>query len=245
MFGGQYGAPGEIRTPDLRIRSPTLYPAELQAHIESLIISKKYPFNNSNSGGTVSLMERKKLLAISDLDGTLVDTFDINFKAYKTALNLHGYTIDIPTFRSWYGVRWDVFLPNITNSQDKDKIAAIYHSKLGFYRTFMEDACINHALVSMLKTMASEFHIALCTGASRKNTMDILNYTGLINVFETIISGDDVLKPKPDPEGYIKIIKHYNISPTDTVIFEDSNIGVQAAKASGAQVHIVRWETNV
>ena len=43
-------------------------------------------------------------------------------------------------------------------------------------------------------------------------------------------------KKKPDPEGFLKAIEYFDVNPEDTVIFEDSDVGIQAALASGSQV---------
>ena len=51
-----------------------------------------------------------------------------------------------------------------------------------------------------------------------------------------IVTGEDVEKQKPDPEGYCRAMEHFRVTPADTMIFEDSGIGLTAAKASGARV---------
>ena len=55
-------------------------------------------------------------------------------------------------------------------------------------------------------------------------------------LFEFIISAEDVKNKKPDPEGFIKAMDYFNIIPENTIIFEDSNVGIEAAIKSGANV---------
>ena len=58
----------------------------------------------------------------------------------------------------------------------------------------------------------------------------------LLELFGLIITGEDYEKQNPDPEGYCKAMTHFGVTPAETMIFEDSGIGLTAALASGAQV---------
>ena len=84
------------------------------------------------------------------------------------------------------------------------------------------------------KLIKSRYNITLVTTASRKNVEDILNTFDKLNVFDKIFTQEDVTKMKPDPEGYLTAMKYFNVKPEDTIIFEDSEAGLAAAKLSGA-----------
>ena len=88
----------------------------------------------------------------------------------------------------------------------------------------------------MLQIMKDFYHIALVTTASQKNSEEILNFFKKRDLFELIISAEDVKNKKPDPEGFVKAMNYFNIAPKDTIIFEDSNIGIEAAIKSGANI---------
>ena len=49
---------------------------------------------------------------------------------------------------------------------------------------------------------------------------------------------EDIHKPKPDPEGFLLAMEHFGVTPADSVIFEDSDVGIEAARASGAAVFV-------
>ena len=82
--------------------------------------------------------------------------------------------------------------------------------------------------------MRPNYYIVLVTTASRKNVEDILSEFDKLKVFDKIFAQEDVSKMKPDPEGYLKAMQYFNINPEDTIIFEDSEAGLEAAKLSGA-----------
>jgi len=84
--------------------------------------------------------------------------------------------------------------------------------------------------------MSPEYYISIVTTASGKNCTDILDHFDKTKVFELIIAQEDVTRCKPDPEGFLKAMDYFNVSKENTVIFEDSSTGIEAARSSGASV---------
>jgi dTDP-glucose pyrophosphorylase len=68
----------------------------------------------------------------------------------------------------------------------------------------------------------------------------VLKKLGILDLFDVVFSNEDVSCPKPAPEIYVRVMEAMGVSPDDTMIFEDSYVGLQAALASKAQVHYVR-----
>ena len=69
--------------------------------------------------------------------------------------------------------------------------------------------------------------------------MEILEYTKKKELFDLILTADDINNPKPDPEGFNKAIEYYNANPKDCIIFEDSEVGIEAALKSNATIYKV------
>ena len=65
--------------------------------------------------------------------------------------------------------------------------------------------------------------------------MNAINHLGIADIFDLIYAGIDVKQGKPSPEIYNKAMDALNVSPEETLIFEDSNIGVEAAVSCGAK----------
>ena len=66
-------------------------------------------------------------------------------------------------------------------------------------------------------------------GSASKNARPILEKTGLLSYFDAVVDGNDVTNAKPDPEVFLMAAKLLNIKPEDSIVFEDSVAGVQAA----------------
>jgi HAD superfamily hydrolase (TIGR01509 family) len=86
-------------------------------------------------------------------------------------------------------------------------------------------------MVEFIKTLYSQNKIlALTTSAGIEGTTLILKKIGIHDMFKVIISKEDCTKLKPDPEPYLKTAEKLGISPSDCIVIEDSDLGVEAAK---------------
>ena len=178
---------------------------------------------------------KKNKLILCDLDGTLFDTLEVNYYSYKESLNIFNYDIEYDFFlEKCYGKYYKDFLSKLNfNIEEMEKIHGI---KKELYSKYLKYAKINKNLFDMLEVMKNFYHIALVTTASKKNTEEILRYFKKRDLFELIISAEDVKNKKPDSEGFVKAMNYFNITPKDTIIFEDSNSGIEAAIKSGANI---------
>lgn len=178
---------------------------------------------------------KKNKLILCDLDGTLFDTLEVNYYSYKESLNIFNYDIGYDFFlEECYGKYYKSFLSKLGfNEKEMEEIHKI---KKELYRKYLVRAKINENLFDMLEIMKNFYHIALVTTASQKNSEEILTFFNKRDLFELIVSAEDVKNKKPDPEGFIKAMNYFNVIPENTIIFEDSNGGIEAAIKSGANV---------
>lgn len=180
----------------------------------------------------------KKCLALFDLDGTLFDTGDVNFSAYEAALKAYGFHLDRDYFLNrCNGKHYTEFLPDIMGGTEY--MEEVHRKKKELYRQNLDLARPNLHLFWLIREMAACYHTAVVTTASRKNTMEILQHFQYMDYFEKIISQEDITKSKPDPQGYLLAMEQFHVLPENTVIFEDSEAGIAAARATGAAVMIV------
>jgi|TARA_B100000315_G_C14542417_1_gene571569 beta-phosphoglucomutase len=179
----------------------------------------------------------KNKLAIFDLDGTLIDTSEVNYRAYKKALEEHGFMITREQFKDFSGKIWTDFLPKCIGSNDMELLNDIHEFKKEVYKSCISVARINSILFDIIEVLVRTFYIAIVTTASRQNCMDILGYFNKEKLFDYILSQDEVSAPKPDAEGFIKCMVYFGISCDDTIIFEDSRDGITAALKTGASVY--------
>ena len=181
----------------------------------------------------------KKKLALLDLDGTLFGTNNVNYNAYKEAMIKLGYTLDYEYFcRECNGHSYKVFLPELTDGKP-ETLKIIHDDKKELYSEYLDKAIVNDHLFNILESLKNDYILAVVTTASKQNAYDILNYYNKTKLFDLVLTHDDVVNTKPDPEGFLKAIKHFDADPKDVIIFEDSSAGIEAARQTGATVFVV------
>lgn len=179
-------------------------------------------------------------LAIFDMDGTLYNTNDINYYAYKEALDRYNVNLDYNYYCNYCnGRHYTVFISSMVNN-DNEKIEDIHYIKKNAYSKYLDKVIVNEHLFNIINSIKKDYKIILVTTASKKNTMEILEYTNKKDLFDLILTADDINNPKPDPEGFNKAIEYYNANPKNCIIFEDSDVGIEAALKTGSSVFKVK-----
>ena len=182
-------------------------------------------------------MNSKNKLAIFDLDGTFFDTKNVNYTAYQDAIKMAKIEINIDynDFCTLYnGKNYKDFLPKIIPNITEEQMKNIHDFKKNIYTKYLDKARKNELLFLIIKEIKEKFYISLVTNASRKNVEDILKKFSMKDLFDLFITQEDIKKPKPSAEGFLKAMDYFKISKENTIIFEDSEIGIQAAIESGA-----------
>lgn len=182
-------------------------------------------------------MNLKNKLAIFDLDGTLFDTKDVNYNAYQNAIRMAkiDVKIDYDDFCKLYnGKNYRDFLPKIIPNTSEEQMKNIHNLKKDIYINYLDKAKKNNLLFAVIQEMKKSFFISIVTNASKKNVDDILEKFSVKDLFDLLITQEDIENPKPSAEGFLKAMDYFNISKENTIIFEDSEIGIQAAINSGA-----------
>lgn len=173
---------------------------------------------------------------ITDFDGTLVDTFEANLRAYQKAYQSVGLDITAEMYRKCFGYRFDQLMM-ATGVLDENKANAIKEAKKEIYPNYFQFLKPNEALIGLIQS----FHTmggktAIASTARKENLMNVLNYLSLTSIFDLIYAGADVKRGKPSPEIYLKTIDSLDVQAKEVLIFEDTEVGVQAAINSGAYV---------
>ena len=179
------------------------------------------------------------MLICVDLDGTLLDTVPANAASYRAALEEMGFTVTDQYYaESCNGGHYTRFLRPLMGGDPADAdVERVHDRKKELYSDFLDIVRPNTALLEILRTMRAAGHDLACvTTGSRQNATEVLRHFGLLELFGLVLTGEDVTRQKPDPQGYRIAMEHFGVGPEETMIFEDSAPGLAAAKASGARV---------
>lgn len=175
---------------------------------------------------------------ITDFDGTLVDTFEANYQAYMLAFKRYYYEIGRELTREEYhkcfGLRFDAFM-DAMGIDDEQLRRKIRREKARVYPLCFNSLVPNQPLISFMRSVkGSGVKLAIASTARRENLMNVLNYLHLAEMFDLILAGEQVKEGKPSPEIYLTCMQMLGVKAQETLVFEDSEVGLQAAEASGA-----------
>lgn len=181
---------------------------------------------------------RREYLAVFDLDGTLFDTGEVNYCSYREALQPYGIQLDHTYFvEQCNGRHYTEFLPSLMKTDRY--LEEVHAAKKDAYRRNLDKAGKNRHLFQMISQMRGCYYTAVVTTASRKNAGEILEHFACGNLFDYLVTQEDVSRAKPDPEGFQKAMGYFGMDAGHTVIFEDSDAGIAAARATGASVFVI------
>jgi len=183
---------------------------------------------------------KKNKLAIFDMDGTLFDTSRVNYASYKMALESIGITLDFEFFeKNCNGRYYKDFINDLVPGADEKLVELVHERKKRLYGTNLHLARKNKKLFDIAYSLRHRYYIALVTSASKKNTDEILAHFSVRSTFDLILTHNDVERAKPDPQGFLIAMEHFSCGAANTLIFEDSEVGVAAAKKTGASLFVV------
>lgn len=185
-------------------------------------------------------------LIIFDLDGVLIDSKDIHFSALNLALGKFGENFVITREEqdsTFEGLTTMAKLKVLTETKGlpENLYNDIWSLKQEYSSILFTSTSPDHGLADLLSLIKlNGVKIGVASNSIRK-TLDLcLKSLGIQGMVEYSLSNEDVETPKPNPEIYSKVMRHFSARPEHTVIFEDSQIGIAAARASGAMVEIVK-----
>lgn len=176
-----------------------------------------------------------------DLDGTLVDTHESNFRAYRQAVEyVMGVRLDGELKqRIKAGESSAEFLPKILPGVAQEKIDTINKMKKQFYPDHLHASSLNEYLKIFLEQMFDQYITVLVTTAKRDNAQAVLKTHNIDRFFTHTIFGEDVSEMKPDPEAYNLALQKTALSADEVIAFEDSEKGIAAALTAGIHtIHI-------
>ncbi|MFD1931721.1 HAD family hydrolase [Nonomuraea mangrovi] len=167
--------------------------------------------------------------ALFDLDGTLINTEVRNKAIWQLLLDNHDLDHDVAVFM---GRRGRDVLPEVFPGHDIDQLIAEVFS-YDDHPGLPEVVPVPGAAELVRRVAAYGSRIGLVTSAHRTWAEHRLDQLGVRELFEVLVTAEDVQVGKPHPAGYLLAATQLRAEPDDCVVFEDSVAGITAAKAAG------------
>jgi len=186
-----------------------------------------------------AILSNRRLL-IFDLDGTIADTSAIHAAAFQEAFAPFGVEVDYAPLAG-LGTEQAVLQVLQTHRLTVDSLgqAEIVATKRAVARRGLASARLIDGAFGFLQIARRRHSLAMYSSGSRTTVKATLDCIGLSDWFDPLVTGADVVNPKPDPQGYRHVLERTGTAPRDALIFEDSAPGAAAARAAGIDVVMI------
>jgi beta-phosphoglucomutase len=172
-----------------------------------------------------------------DLDGTLVDSEEYHWRAWRDTMAAEGAPITREQFLETFGWRNDAIIPRLLGaSVAQERIERIGGAKEVNYRSLVR----NHGIapspgadVWVRRLHGEGWLQAVASSAPRLNIEVVLEALGLADCFRAIVSAEDVHRGKPDPEVFLLAASRLGVGNGQSIVVEDARAGVEAARRAG------------
>lgn len=180
-------------------------------------------------------------LLLLDFDGTLADTRRANTLAYIDALAEEGYMLTEEVYlQKYFGLRCTEFLRDIGFTDEED-IERIRRRKIELYPSHFDTVTLNRPLWEFVQAFRAQGGKAwVVSTGHHDNVTNAMRFLGIENDFDGILTAEAVERSKPAPDCFLKAMEIEGVTPAETIIFEDSEVGIEAARRSGAGFFVVK-----
>lgn len=182
-------------------------------------------------------MTRADRAVLWDLDGTLVDTRDQHWRAWRSAMADEGVTLTEPQFAASFGQRNDAILRGWLGARATPEfVARVGEEKERRFRALVraEGAALLPGVARWVDVLAGAgWAQAIASSAPRANVDAVLETFGPADRFGAVVSAENVRHGKPDPDVFLMAAERLGVEPARCVVVEDAAAGIEAARRAG------------
>jgi HAD superfamily hydrolase (TIGR01509 family) len=178
---------------------------------------------------------------IFDCDGTLVDTMPLHYRAWQKVSRRHGFCFPEHSFYSLGGIPSRSIVDRLSLEQSLALDAALIASeKEEEYVALMPQARLNEHVMRIVHSNHGRLPMAVASSGSRRTTLGVLEHLGISELFQAIVTCEEVARQKPAPDIYLEAARRIGVAPHQCQAFEDTDLGITAVRAAGMQPVDVR-----
>jgi beta-phosphoglucomutase family hydrolase len=177
---------------------------------------------------------------IFDMDGVLVLTEKMHYSLYKDVLKKHGFSLTPAEYATYFAGKrtkeaFESYLHKHSYLESSDSLVKKFRSLKRdiLFNALKEYVELRKDTASLLIDLKKKYALAIATSTIKEFTNIIVTSFNINQYFTVIVYAEDVAHGKPDPEVYLTAAKRLGISPSDCIVIEDAQNGVDAAKNAG------------
>jgi HAD superfamily hydrolase (TIGR01509 family) len=178
---------------------------------------------------------------IFDLDGTLSDSLPVHIASWHAVCEKLNCTFDEQIMVEMTGAPTILFAERIVREQNlKITPEELVVLKQQEFWQKINQIKPHDTVIDLMKKAHGTMPMSIGTGASRMSAMLQMKELGIDELFDFIVTADDVDRHKPEPDTFLKCADLMGVEPQFCQVFEDGELGMQAAKTAGMLLTDVR-----
>jgi len=164
-----------------------------------------------------------------DFDGTLIDSFSAHYQAFEVTLAHFNIVVTPELYKQTYSPNWFAVYEAYGIPQEKYEEA----DNVWLAEAPKHEPQLFPQARPLLESLKNKFTLGLVTSGSRPRVLRDLTSTGILDFFQVMITGDDISKPKPDPEGLFLALDQLALPPDRALFVGDAREDYLMARAAG------------
>ena len=171
-----------------------------------------------------------------DCDGTLADTMPAHYRAWLAVASSHGIAFPESRFYALGGRPTRDIVATLAREAgvDLDITVAARRKEEAFLAGLGAVQPIE-PVVAVVRRCRGRVPMAVVTGGHRAVCRRILAHIGLADDFDDLVASEDTARHKPDPDPFLEAARRLGVEPRRCVVWEDSDLGIAAARAAGME----------
>ncbi len=171
-----------------------------------------------------------------DCDGTIADSMPLHYIAWKQALGEWGCEFPEETFYAWGGLPVTEIISTLNREQGLAMpVETVGHRKESLYYELLPKLTAVPEVLEQIESAHGRIPFAVVSGSTRESVKASLEAMGLADKFDVMVCAGEYSRAKPDPEPYLLAAERLGVAPEKCLVFEDTDMGIQAATAAGMQ----------
>src|SRR5579859_76117 len=182
----------------------------------------------------LKLPERDFGAYLFDCDGTIADSMPLHFVAWRKLLVEYGCEFEEETFYSLGGMPTREIVARLNLQQGlRMPVEEVCTRKERLYLEMLPELVAVPEILEHIEQQYGKIPFAVVSGSTRDSVVASLTTLKLLERFETLVCAGEYKKGKPDPEPFLLAASRLRVAAKDCLVFEDTEMGIAAAKAAG------------
>ena len=178
---------------------------------------------------------------IFDCDGTLADTMPLHFIAWLNVMTDYGFEFDEDLFYSLGGQPTERIVEQLSKEQNINvDVMKVTHEKESAFLDLIEQIEPIKPIVDVAHQFHGKLPMGVGSGGQREVVKKILSALSIETIFDCVVGSEDTKLHKPEPDVFLEVASRLKVDPSKCLVYEDADLGVEAARRAGMQCFDVR-----